>query len=47
MKGAMKMINLTIGFVTGMLTVIILSCCIVSGEESRREDQDEYNRTDN
>lgn len=35
------MINLTIGFVSGILTMIILSCCIVSGDESRREEQED------
>lgn len=34
------MINLTIGFVSGIPTMIILSCCIVSGEESRREEKE-------
>jgi hypothetical protein len=35
-------VALAIGFVAGIATTVILSCCIVSGDESRREEKDGY-----
>jgi hypothetical protein len=38
------MINLVIGYVGGILTMFVLSCCIISGDESRKEENDELTR---
>jgi hypothetical protein len=38
MKGAMKMINLIIGFVVGFLIPILLNCLIIPEDEDRKED---------
>jgi hypothetical protein len=37
MKGAMKMINLIIGFGVGLLIPIILNCLIIPGDEIRKD----------
>jgi hypothetical protein len=34
------LIGLVIGYFSGIVTIILLSCCIVSGRESKREEQE-------
>ena len=32
-------LGLVIGFISGIITIVVLSCCVVSGENSRGEEQ--------
>lgn len=36
-------VGIAIGYFCGIFTVVILSCCKISGRESRREEQNELN----
>lgn len=40
----MIVVGLAIGYFVGILTSVVLSCCIVSGSESRKEEKDEYGK---
>lgn len=36
-----KLIMFLLGFLCGMITLIVFSCVIISGQESRREEENE------
>lgn len=38
-----KLIMFLLGFLCGMITLIVFSCVIISGQESRREEENENN----
>lgn len=38
-----KLIMFLLGFLCGMITLIVFSCVIISGQESRREEEHENN----
>jgi F0F1-type ATP synthase assembly protein I len=42
-KEISMILGLAIGFIAGIVTTIILSCMVVSGECSREEEKDELN----
>jgi hypothetical protein len=40
----MIVVGLAIGYFMGILTTVVLNCCIVFGNESRKEEKDELTK---
>lgn len=38
-----KLIMFLLGFLCGMITLIVFSCMVISGQESRREEEENEN----